>query len=380
TLNHTFEEIYYNCLNAESLKNQLLSSNAIAQIRDLPLHVLPKKYALADFLDFAKTENAFLFIGLHGDIGEDGTLQQMAEAHGIPYNGSNPYTSELCMDKFQTGLVIDAIRNPNIQSLPKKSFTTQELHQIGNFEHFWKDLISDLKAETLIIKPRNDGCSAGIVKLSSALDLKTYLYFLKQQLPSIPSHTFTDQPEIVELSLNPNAHFIFEPYIKTDAIYIEDNCIHYTPQSGWLELTVGVLEKGGEGGPGYHSLNPSITIASGSILSLEEKFQGGTGVNLTPPPSSIISEKQVDQIKQSIELVAQTLGINNYARIDIFFNILTEVMVVIEANTLPAMTPSTVIYHQALAETPPMAPTSFLENLVNNKLNSYRNKPECAIP
>ncbi|KAL8529900.1 hypothetical protein ACS0TY_007097 [Phlomoides rotata] len=37
------------------------------------------------------------------------------------------------------------------------------------------------------------------------------------------------------------------------------------------------------------SLTPSITVKeTGDILSLEEKFQGGTSINLTPPPLSII--------------------------------------------------------------------------------------------
>nr|GEX44387.1 ATP-grasp fold [Tanacetum cinerariifolium] len=37
------------------------------------------------------------------------------------------------------------------------------------------------------------------------------------------------------------------------------------------------------------SLMPSVTVKeSGDILSLEEKFQGGTGINLTPPPLSIM--------------------------------------------------------------------------------------------
>ena len=31
-----------------------------------------------------------------------------------------------------------------------------------------------------------------------------------------------------------------------------------------------------------------------------------------------------------------------------------------KANTVPGLTPSTVLYHQALAETPPISPAAFL--------------------
>ena len=128
-------------------------------------------------------------------------------------------------------------------------------------------------------------------------------------------------------------------------------------------MTVGVIEQNGE----IHALSPSITIAEETILSVEEKFQGGTGVNITPPPSHIISNKNLDKVKKSIEVVAKTVGIRGYARIDIFVHVKTGNIIVIEVNTLPGLTPSTVLYHQALAEPTPIFPTKFLEMLIKNK-------------
>jgi hypothetical protein len=59
-----------------------------------------------------------------------------------------------------------------------------------------------------------------------------------------------------------------------------------SPPSRWVEVTVGVVGPKGR----VVALDPSLTVvASGEILSLEEKFQGGTGVNITPLPPSIIS-------------------------------------------------------------------------------------------
>ena len=100
---------------------------------------------------------------------------------------------------------------------------------------------------------------------------------------------------------------------------------------------------------------------------MEEKFQGGTGINITPPPPEIISPVIVKKIKQRIETVAKTLGITGYSRVDIFANVKTGEIIVIEVNTLPALTPSTVLFHQGLSEENPIFPTELLERLIENK-------------
>ena len=115
----------------------------------------------------------------------------------------------------------------------------------------------------------------------------------------------------------------------------------------------------------YTVFSPSITLSSHSVLSVEEKFQGGTGINLTPPPPSLISHDQLLSIQSRIAIVAKRFNIENYGRIDVFFNRQTEEMVLIEINTLPALTPSTVLFHQALAQTPSMSPLQLLETIIS---------------
>jgi D-alanine-D-alanine ligase-like ATP-grasp enzyme len=55
-------------------------------------------------------------------------------------------------------------------------------------------------------------------------------------------------------------------------------------------------------------------------------------------------------------------------------NIKTGELTVIEANTLPGLTPSTVFYHQALAEDPPMNPRQVLEKIIEIGKNRYSKK------
>jgi D-alanine-D-alanine ligase-like ATP-grasp enzyme len=317
---------------------------------------------LNEFIAMAKRDDAFVFIGLHGGIGEDGRLQQMLDDTGVAYTGSDPAASAICMDKSKTAECI-AQAKLEAQGLPKIQIN---LNDNLDAERIWDQAIDQFKSisGTFIIKPRCDGCSAGVVRLYSAADLDMYIRLLQQKVAYIPSDTLTHQPNIVEISPETGTDFILEPFIETDDLIIEGSELKHIVTTGWLEFTIGVLETHGK----YHALNPSITIAQSHVLTVEEKFQGGTGVNLTPPPTEIISSKQVQHIRTSLEEVAKTLGIKNYVRIDLFFNHKTEQIIIIEANSLPALTPSTVIYHQALAENPSIPPRQFLEKLIEGAL------------
>ncbi len=342
-LNHTVEEILANCLKS--------------QISSMPL---------SEWISFAKKENAFIFIALHGGIGENGILQQKLEEANLPFNGSHSETSFLCMDKQLTGETIQAAKIPDILSLPKEviSFSNEPIAKLLYPENFFDKIKEKFHAKRLIIKPKEDGCSAGIVLLESQDDFERYASFVKNKKGQIPAFSFARQFLPIEMP-SCSQEFLLEPYIETDLIMLQKGELRIATKTGWIELTVGVMEESGK----YRSLNPSITVAEGCVLSLEEKFQGGTGINITPPPENIISSSLLKKLKTLIEQTAQILKIRGYARLDVFFHRFTAQMIVIEANTLPALTPSTVIYHQALTENPPLSPREFLEKIIHRGLN-----------
>ena len=145
-------------------------------------------------------------------------------------------------------------------------------------------------------------------------------------------------------------------------MHVKGNKLKYTRKSGWVEITIGLLEENGK----MRAFNPSITVSEGQVLSLEEKFQGGTGVNLTPPPPEIVKQRTVARAKELVEKLALKMGLKGYARIDSFMNVTTGELLIIEVNTVPALTPSTVLYHQALAEEPKIYPLQLLEKIIKN--------------
>ncbi|MBU0981982.1 hypothetical protein KKC94_04805 [Patescibacteria group bacterium] len=366
TLNHTVEEVQANLENAEDDEMRLKWLEAKVKMRlALPDEAftekffVPKKMSLEEFI----AESRFVFIGLHGGVGENGTLQGMLKRAGVKFNGSGEKASEICMDKYVTGEKLKGMESEGIFVAPKKSIALYEFP--ADLEKFWQECISELGSKTLIVKPQDEGCSSGIVRLRSAKDLEKYLKLSRKGAPSIPMGTFEGQKSIIEMPLDPIARVILERFIEVDAICVKGDRLKWKKKDGWIEVTVGLLSD--KDGGAIRALSPSLTVAEGSVLSVEEKFQGGTGINITPPSEDIVAPAVLKRVKVSIEKVADRLGLAGYARVDAFMNVDNGDIIVIEVNTAPALTPSTVLFHQALAEKPPIYPLSLLEKLIENK-------------
>ncbi len=364
-LNHTVEEILDNV--KEAKKNYDKVVNMVKPIKEeLMLEpgdatedfFRPEQITMEELIDKSK----FIFLGLHGGAGENGTIQAILEKNKVKHNGSNSHVSRLCMDKWDTGEFIRKAKIKGLSIAEQAVYTVKELEKLQNVSAFWRALKAQLGANTVIVKPKDDGCSTGVAHLFNERDLMNYLQFLFEATSFIPVGTLTSQDAIVEMPTTKLNDIMFEKFIYTDKVRVVDNKIKHKKVTGWVEVTVGLFEHKGK----YHALNPSITIAEGEVLSLEEKFQGGTGVNLTPPPGSVVKQKAIKKTKKLIEELAQKIGLTGYARIDAFMNIQSGELLVIEVNTLPGLTPSTVLYHQGLAEKKPLYPKELLETIIQN--------------
>ena len=113
---------------------------------------------------------------------------------------------------------------------------------------------------------------------------------------------------------------------------------------------------------------PSEALATGDVLSLEEKFLAGQGQNITP---ARLKTPQFDydyiseHVKEDLRKAAEILGIEGYARIDAFVKVYADGKVetmIIEVNSLPGMTPATCIYHQAALEG--LKPYDFIDKIL----------------
>jgi D-alanine--D-alanine ligase len=290
-------------------------------------YILKEKKAISmnNFIFLCKKDNSIVFLGLHGGIGENGILQNLFQKNHIPYTGSNSTISALCMNKYKTNLFIQNQMRKNkylyyIENILLKNFIKISTERLKNIWPDWQ----------VFIKPNDDGCSVGAMLLSSLEDL--YAYQLSLQNKDL---FFRSTP----MSLH-SKDYILCKYIKVDNIQIIKNEIIYRPKTYWIECTIGTL--------GSMIFPPSVCITTSTVLTMEDKFLYGTGTNLTPIPEKLIKQNQIKIIQQTIKKIIQKIKINTYCRIDFFYNIKKHEILIIEINTLPALTPSTVLFQQAI--------------------------------
>ncbi|QQR54339.1 hypothetical protein IPG41_03990 [Candidatus Peregrinibacteria bacterium] len=371
TLNHTAEEILENCKGAEEGEKRLRFLEEKVKLRlaleegDLSeIFFIPQKMSLVEFVK----KSEFVLLGLHGGIGEDGTLQKMFKKAGVKFNGPSAETSEICMDKAETGKRLLGLEKEGIFVAPKHTARAKDfkLFKTKDYEAYFEKLQKNLQSKTVIVKPQDEGCSSGIVRLFKAKDLQNYMKLVLGNVNQIPPGTFVNQTTPIEMPLQQMDRLLFEQFIEVDTVRVKGNRLKWRRKKGWVEVTVGLLQES-FGEKKLHALSPSLTVAEGEVLSVEEKFQGGTGVNMTPPPEKYVKPKVLARVKKSIERVGEVLGIEGYSRLDAFIHIDSGDLILIEVNTLPALTPSTVLFHQGLAEPKPMYPLELLEKIVENK-------------
>mgnify|MGYP002661839266 FL=1 len=99
------------------------------------------------------------FNTLHGTYGEDGTVQGLLEALGVPYTGCGVMASAIGMDKYRTKLVWQGL------GLPVPEFAV--LHDNSDFAAIEREL-----GLPLFVKPAVEGSSVGVVKVKEAGSLK----------------------------------------------------------------------------------------------------------------------------------------------------------------------------------------------------------------
>ncbi len=294
----------------------------------------------------------FAFIALHGRPGEDGAIQQHLEKYHIPYNGSGVKSSQTTINKAQTNKLLKAngLSVANHRLLQKSDFETNELNTIEEIE---KSAVYPF-----IAKPADDGCSSAVKKINNREELIAYSKMIFRPLDE------DRDPESVEiLKLQPKEEFPIKSYFMVEDLIDRKGADHF------LEVTGGMLTHIDENqNISYQVFEPSEALASGEVLSLEEKFLAGEGQNITPARFSSDKEKNKwvsSQVRAELEKVARILNVEGYCRIDAFVRIYENKVetIIIEVNSLPGMTPATCIFHQsAIAD---MKPYEFINEIIN---------------
>ncbi|OQY45504.1 MAG: hypothetical protein B6242_10225 [Anaerolineaceae bacterium 4572_78] len=356
---------------------------------------VPKRIALEELAKMVD----FMFITLHGGDGEDGTLQEKLNQLGVSYNGSGVAVSRLCMDKFETSQEIARFNIPRFSGTRQRVLNLHELTLKMKREGLaeteldlltewmrrtktlgWTSMMStkelqvykkyakiiskqvrrfqdELASEAgLVLKPISDGCSSGvIVSQNPERDIPMYLLAVQANLDKVPLFMLYDNvDEDSELFLNMPSKKLKTLLVEQ---YLGSSESAFKPR--YVEMTVGVVGQKGA----MMSLLPSETPSYMGGLTVEEKFCKGVGTNLTPPQG--LTAECVASIRRRIKVFADRLGLDGYARIDIIYDRTLDHMYLLEVNTLPGLTPATIIYTQAIL-TPELnlKPSEFLDKII----------------
>ncbi|HEY5575545.1 MAG TPA: D-alanine--D-alanine ligase [Clostridiaceae bacterium] len=101
----------------------------------------------------------FAYLVLHGKFGEDGMVQSVLESFGVPYTGSGPMASALCLDKDMNKRIL---KSADINTAPWLSITSMEEIDYDYVERM---------GYPIVVKPNSGGSSVAtnVVKSKEAL-------------------------------------------------------------------------------------------------------------------------------------------------------------------------------------------------------------------
>ena len=230
-----------------------------------------------------------VFLGLHGLDGEDGKIQALLELIGVPYTGSGPLASAIAMDKAMAKRVLEScgVRTPSWQEI---------VYDEDDIER-----LSETLPVPCAVKTVNGGSSIGVELPETREELKAALRRILRYGNRV----------VVE-----------------EKIY-------------GRELTVPVLDD--------RALSPiEILPPEGSGFDYVAKYQSGSLGAAEICPAALTAEED-RLLRETAEQVQRGLNLKVYSRSDFILDREGRAWF-LEVNTLPGMTPNSLIPKAARVE------------------------------
>ena len=246
-------------------------------------------------LDLAKVKELqpdVVFIALHGGVGEDGTIQKIFENEGIKFIGCGSEASQIGMDKIK---FLELVEENGIPVPKGLNVTKGELVDL--------DVVKEL-GNKWVIKPAGQGSSVGV--------------------------TIIDDLDKLDAALE-------ESFKYEERAIIEE----FLPG---MEVSCGIL-----GNPSASSGQvialPVIEICpKNNFFDYEAKYTVGKCEEIVP---ARLSEEVTKKIQEYALKVFELVGARGFIRVD--FVIKDENPVILEMNTIPGLTPNSLLPKEAKA-------------------------------
>lgn len=230
-----------------------------------------------------------VFLALCGAGNENGALQGFLEVMGIPYTGSGIAASAVCTDKILTRKVL------TFEEIPTPEFAILNQIDLADGERVMSDLL-DFPGLPLVVKPARQGFRHGASLVKEPQELKTAL----------------------DKAFDYDHQVLVEKYIRG------------------VEVTVGIM------GNREAYLLPVLEVVpeAGDWFDTDCKYNEDGSHYISPPrlPQALL--RKVEALAQASY---ERLGCRGCARIDIMAEPQASKAYVLEVNTIPAMTPSSLL-------------------------------------
>jgi len=230
------------------------------------------------------------FNAMHGEYGEDGTVQRLLEQLHMPFTGSGSFASALGMNKHLAKKVFEkhGIKTPTHKVINKKDW-----HE-GTAKELWLNFM-----QPSVIKPATSGSSVGVTL----------------------AHTMADIKEGLEKAFAVSDKVLVEELIKGK------------------EATCGVLEN--FRGQEIYSLFPIEIVPKQQVFyDYESKYSSTSGAEHICPGN--FTKKESEEISRLAAEIHKAIGARHYSRSDFIVHPKRGVYA-LEINTLPGLTPTSLI-------------------------------------
>jgi D-alanine-D-alanine ligase len=223
------------------------------------------------------------FNALHGEWGEDGCVQGVLETVGVPYTHSGVLASALAMDKAKAKAVLAA--------------AGVVVPGGGLYDRF-EAARDHVMPPPYVVKPNAQGSSVGV-----------FLVFEGANGPP---------QELAHESWTYGEEVMIEPYIPG------------------MELAVAVM--------GDRALSVTEIVPSTGFYDYDAKYGEGGSKHVVP---AAMPPELFDKALRQAELAHAALGCRGLTRSDFRYDDLNQVLVLLEVNTQPGMTPTSLAPEQA---------------------------------
>jgi D-alanine-D-alanine ligase len=221
-----------------------------------------------------------VFLALHGRGGEDGCIQGMLELMGIPYTGSSVIASALAMDKLKAK---EMFRLHNVPTPPYYVAQPADLSELEELHGSF--------GFPVIVKPRGEGSSVGVSKADDLRGLAAAL----------------------------------------QAAFAHDACALVERFVRGAEVHVGLLDG--------RVLGAIEVVPKNGLYDYTAKYTPGMTDYICPPRLAATRARGVMNLA---ERAARALGCTGACRVDLLVTE-GENEYVLEVNTLPGMTPTSLL-------------------------------------